>query len=109
MKQTVSYYDFVAAFANYDRIDQYTRAGLFAIFDYIEDYENESGEEQELDVVAICCEINESTWQEVAENYGYDLSDIDKEDRRQEVIDRLQDDTFFIAETSVNTLVYVAF
>jgi hypothetical protein len=59
MKETVNFSRFEDGFKKSNREDQFTRNGLRALFDYLEQYEEETGEEIELDVVAICCEYSE--------------------------------------------------
>jgi hypothetical protein len=56
MKQNVSSYQFVEAFRACGRESQFTRAALFALFDYLESYEDSCGVELELDPIGICCE-----------------------------------------------------
>ena len=71
MKQTVQEHDFLDAFRAYGREDQFMRAGLIALYDYLLDYES-SGEEIELDVIALCCDYSEyPTALEAAKEYGY--------------------------------------
>jgi hypothetical protein len=70
MKKTVNYYDFVRAFQDAGRGDQFSLTALEAIFEYIEDYEQDTGEEIELDVIAICCEWGEESPKDIAESYG---------------------------------------
>ena len=55
MKQSVNEYDFLKAFKEC-RPNNFSRAGLFALYDYLEQYEDDTGEEIELDVIALCCE-----------------------------------------------------
>ena len=59
MKTTVYYNDFNQAFRNHGRQDNFTSDGLQALFDYIEELEQDTGEEVELDVIALCCEYAE--------------------------------------------------
>jgi len=59
MIQTLNFYDFACAFADCDRSEQFTYAGLRALFDYLEQYQDDIGEVVELDVVALCCEYSE--------------------------------------------------
>ena len=59
MKQSVNFYSFVDAVESCGRSKQFTYAGKRALFDYLEDYENDMGEEIELDVIALCCEFTE--------------------------------------------------
>lgn len=56
MKQTVNFTDFTRAFHDYDRYDQFGYSALRALFDYLEDYEDNMGGELELDVIALCCD-----------------------------------------------------
>jgi len=56
MKTTVTSYQFVEAFRAAGRESQFTRAALFALFDYLESYEDDCGVELELDPIGICCD-----------------------------------------------------
>ena len=55
MKKTINYYDFRAEFRAFGREEQFTRQGLKALFDYLEELGEDCGEEIELDVIALCC------------------------------------------------------
>ena len=55
MKQSINIYDFRRAFKTYDR-DNFSYEGLKALFEYLEEYEDDTGEELELAVIALCCE-----------------------------------------------------
>ena len=59
MKKTINYYDFRTEFRAFGREEQFTRQGLKALFEYLEDYEQDCGIEIELDVIALCCEYVE--------------------------------------------------
>ena len=59
MKKTINIYDFRDAFHKAGRGNQFTYDGLTALFEYLEDYEEGTGEEIELDVIALCCEFTE--------------------------------------------------
>lgn len=59
MYQSVSSWDFKDAFKQAGRENQFSQAGLDALFTYLEYYEEETGEQIELDVIAICCEYTE--------------------------------------------------
>ena len=56
MKQSVNMYDFERAFKNFERMNNFSYDGLKALFEYLEDYEEDTGEEIELDVIALCCD-----------------------------------------------------
>lgn len=79
MKQTVTEYMFVEAFKHAGRESQFSRAALFALFEYLEEYENSTGEEIELDPIGICCEFAEySSAREAASEYGFEAEDDDE-------------------------------
>ena len=59
MKKTINYYDFRAEFREFGREEQFTRQGLKALFDYLEELAEDCGIEIELDVIALCCEFVE--------------------------------------------------
>ena len=78
MKTTVNYNDFVDAFRRFDRANQFSRAGLRALFDHIEELEESTGEEYELDVIALCVDFMEfSTAEDAAKEYGWTPEDGD--------------------------------
>ena len=108
MKTTVSRYDFERAFADADRKDQFSYEGLKALFDYLEDYEDSTGEEIELDVIALCCDYNEDTVADIARNYSIDLEGMDDEEQLEAVRDYLNENTTLVGETSTG-FVYACF
>ena len=59
MKQTVTKCDFVDAFHNMGRGDQFSYEALTALYDYYTELEEDIGEEIELDPIAICCDWSE--------------------------------------------------
>ena len=59
MKQTIDLYEFRNAFNVMGRDDSFTYEGLSALFDWLSEIEDGTGEEMELDVVGICCEFTE--------------------------------------------------
>ena len=80
--QTLDKYSFIDAFKQSSRKDQFSYEALAAIFEYMEDYSDSTGEPVELDIVAICCEWAEMTWKEIAVSYDVDLSSCDDDDKR---------------------------
>tara|TARA_Y100000310_G_scaffold301220_1_gene337487 strand:- start:995 stop:1291 length:297 start_codon:yes stop_codon:yes gene_type:complete len=59
MKQSINNYQFHRAFERMDRGEQFSYEGLNALFDYLEELEDDTGETVELDVIALCCEYAE--------------------------------------------------
>jgi len=107
--QTLSKYSFVEAFKQSSRKDQFSYEALEAIFDYLEDYSDNTGEPVELDIVAICCEWAEMTWKEIAVSYGVDLSSCEDDDERiGEIESFLCDNTQWCA-LSDGSFVFVQF
>ena len=92
------------------RPKNFSYEGLSILFDYFERYEEETGEEIELSVIAICCEYSEESWEDIAQTYDIDLSQYDDEEERiQAVIDHLQDNTQYLGITSDDSIIYLAF
>jgi len=71
MKTTVTDQDFNQAFHDHGRQDQFTRAGLRALFEYLEQYEEDTGGEWDLDVIALCCDFSEHDLEDLEREYGY--------------------------------------
>ena len=109
--QTVDFSDFVRTFEAYNRADQYSRQGLRIIFDYLEEYSDDMGEPLELDVICICCDYTESSWQDIARDYSIDLTsyaDDDYTGKLEAVLDYLNDNTQVLGETNEG-IVYQVF
>ena len=90
MKQSVNDCDFIDAFRNYfggQYKTNFSYEGLKALFEWFEEYENDTGEEMELDVIAICCDFTEY---ESLKEYNEDY------DKEYEEIDEIADDTTLI-------------
>jgi hypothetical protein len=85
MKQTVDFYDFKRSFEQC-RPDNFSRQGLGVLWDYLEQYEEDCGEELELDVVALCCDFSEDSWENIADNYRIDLEECEDEDEKEEAV-----------------------
>ena len=66
--------DFINEWEKWEqRKDNFSHNGKIALFDYLENYEEETGEKIELDIVALCCDYAEyKTALEGAQNYGYE-------------------------------------
>ena len=59
MKMTITLADFRNEFKTMGRSGQFTYDGITALFDGLTDYEEATGEEWELDIIALCCEFTE--------------------------------------------------
>ena len=82
MKQSVNEYDFIDAFRNYfggQYKTNFSYEGLKALFEWFEELENDTGEEMELDVIAICCDFSEyESLKEYNEYYDKEYKEIDE-------------------------------
>ena len=109
MKTTVSVYDFRDTFQQI-RPNNFSYEGLTILFDYFEELEEACGQEIELDVIAICRDYSEDTPQEIADNYGIDISECEDDDEiMQQVKDFLETETVMIGVTDAGTIVYATF
>jgi hypothetical protein len=110
MKQSVTFSDFVDAFRAYDRYDQFGYKALRVIFDYLEQYEQDTGEELGLDVIAICCDYTVQGHTGIAQDYSIDLSDAegDADVEEQIVLDYLNDHTMVLGQCETG-IVYQCF
>jgi predicted ArsR family transcriptional regulator len=110
MKTTITLHDFRVAFHVAGRGDQFSHSGLEVLFDYLTDYEDQTGEELELDVVALCCDFYEAHWQEIADDYRIDLTSCDDEDDKIEAVcNYLNENTVVVGESPYGVFVYGAF
>jgi len=109
MIKTITLSDFRSAFQRMDRKDQFSYEGLELIFDYIESYEQETGEQIELDVIDLCCEWSEHSAEDIAAAYDIDLGKKTGSAALMEVYEYLNDETQVAGITNKNTIVYAQF
>jgi hypothetical protein len=78
MKQSINEHQFINAFADTGRQDQFSYDGKMALYDYLVELEDDLGEETELDVIALCCEFTEyKTVEEFNDDYGEACETVD--------------------------------
>lgn len=65
MMKRIDEWEFMTAFDDYGRSDNFTRPARRALFAYLEELADDTGEDYRLDVVALCCEFCE--WRNLAE------------------------------------------
>jgi len=106
MKTTLSVHDFREAFKRANRKDQFSYDALGLIYDYLEEIDSD----YELDVIALCCELSENYYYDIAANYSIDISEcIDEVTTIETVVNYLQNKTTVIGTTESDTIVYVHF
>lgn len=98
MKQYVSRFDFQDAFLKSETYkNNFSYEGLNALFDYLEEYEEETGEEIDFDMVALACEYSEyESALDAVEQYNgavEENKDFDEEDKENASLAWLRDQT----------------
>ena len=100
MKQTINQYEFRNAFQNI-RPDNFSYEGLEILFNGLEQYEVDTGEEVELDVIALCCDYSEMDEAEIRASYGVD--------EEEDIEEFLQDNTWTLGSHETNGKTYYIF
>ena len=111
MKQTITVYDFRDAFNRMGRGEQFSYEALGAIFEYLEQYEEDCGTEIELDPIAVCCDFAEYTAEDLANEYS-DYVDDPSEATLDDWADALNEHTSVVGVVSTangDTLVFQQF
>jgi len=107
MKQSVNFSAFIDAFHAHGRYDQFGYDALQVLFEYLEQYEEDCGQELELDVIALCCEYSVDSPDDIAESYSIDLTDCeDDQDKLDTVTEWLSDNTSVCGTTPTGQIVY---
>jgi len=97
MKKTINEYEFVKSFDDYNRSENFTVEARKALFNYLQDYETETGEEMELDVIAICCDFTEYL---CLDEYVLDYDEVESIDEIEELttVIRIDEESFIIQQ-----------
>ncbi len=96
MKSSVSLSDFIQAFRDMGRDKNFSYDGLEKLFEYLKELEEETGQELELDVIAICCDYNEyENLKEFQQDYGEEYKSIEDIQEQTDVI-MIDDERFII-------------
>ena len=88
------------------RADQFSYEALGILFDYLEAYEMDTGEEIELDVVSLCCDYSEDSPENIRDQYGIDTEGMDEDEAIAEVIDTLEENCAYVGQTKTGTIIY---
>ena len=73
MKESITKSQFIDRFKEMNRENNFSYEGKKALFEYLTDLEEDTGQETELDIISICCDYNEY------ENIKEFWNDYDKE------------------------------
>jgi hypothetical protein len=96
MKTEITKSGFMDAFNNCGRGEQFSYDAKSALYDWLEELSEETGEEYSLDVIALCCEFTEyETALDCIEECGYgcDLEGIEDDEKNDVAFDYLNDHT----------------
>ena len=71
MVKNINFQEFCDEFKRMDRNNQFSYEGKKALFDYLEQYEEDTNEPIELDIIALCCNYTEfENFKELQGNYN---------------------------------------
>ena len=101
MKTTITQQNFVDAFADANRSENFSREARAMLFDYLVESEQDSGVEIELDVIAICCEFEENDAKYIRSGWGLSEGD--------DIEEFLSEKTALVGQTTEGNYVYATF
>lgn len=107
--QTLTKTAFIDAFKQSSRKDQFSYEALEAIFEALENQSIDTGIDVEFDMVEICCDWAEMSWNEVASSYDVDLSQCTDDDERIVEVESFLSDNTQYCELSDGVFVFVQF
>jgi len=95
MKENISFNTFLDRFQQI-RPDNFSYEGLQALYDYLIQFEDDTGEELELDVIAFCCDFSEyESLKEFQADYGKEYESI-RDIEEQTTVIMIDDESFII-------------
>lgn len=115
MKNTINFFEFCDGFR--DRVN-FSYEGKRILFDFLENLEQETGEEIEYDPIGFCCEFEESSLDQLTQQYdeiselcaGFDKEQTDDLEKMREAIQEfLQDNTILCGITKDGNFIYQQF
>jgi hypothetical protein len=110
MKQTINLSQFRDAFKAI-RPDNFSYEGLEILFNGLEEFEDDTGEEMELDVIAICCDFYEMKYKDIFNTYAISTESEEPTDEEIEkaVTDYLEQNTWVLGKTDTGNYVFRQF
>ena len=103
--QEVNLYQFRDAFVRAGRRESFSYEGLEHLFNYMEEY----GTNYILDVIELCCNYNESSYDQIAADFNVDLPDCEDDEEELEYVRQyLEENTAIVAEFN-GTFIYQQF
>jgi hypothetical protein len=95
--ETVNVHSFREAFKMMDRQNQFSYDGLEVLFDYLDDCE----QDVELDVIAICCDFEEVTFEDMR-----GTEDLDDDASEEDILEYLESVTTIVGTTDDSVIYY---
>ena len=108
MKQAVDRQTFQVSFMNL-RPKNFTFEGLDILFSHLEELETETGEELELDIIALCCDYAEDTPANIAADYGADIEAAKDDDDIFDIVAEFLDAKGVLIGCTESSIVYRQF
>ena len=85
-------YQLEQLFRECGRENHFSHEGFNALYDYLDEYSDEVGEDFKVDVIGLCCDFTEySGWEELYNNYSYSYNNESKTFEELEENDELDD------------------
>ena len=110
MKTSVNFSQFCDAFRDMNRNENFSYDGKRALFDFIEQMDEDTGQETELDVIALCCEYAESSLEDIINDYHIDMSEAEDGVEEAHIVEEyLRNNTLIIAKLNDGGFVYAQF
>lgn len=110
MKTSVNFSQFCDAFRDADRNENFSYDGKRALYDFLEEMADSTGEEYELDIIALCCEFAESDVEELIAYYSIDVSEAEDDENKAELVEEyLQNNTMVAGKLKDGSFVYAQF
>ena len=110
--RTYDFQDFEYDFDQYGRENYFSKETLELIFEYLQECYCDSN--FEMDVISICCEFQEMTYQDILQDYDvYTSDDMTNEELVDQVREYLHDNTSIVGEyindNGETVFIFVAF
>lgn len=115
MIKTLGLNDFIKAFEDYDREDNFSYDGLDSLFSMLESCED-SENPTELDVIALYCDYAEDDIDGIINDYNIDVSETDdteddeeRENEQADIVEEFLNNSSWCAKIGCNRFVYQQF
>lgn len=108
MKQTIGLSQFTDAFMSI-RPKNFTYEGLEVLFRGLEEFEEDTNEELELDVIELCCDYVEMHYTEILRQYDIDYDDVEDDCIDDVITGYLEQKTWVLGKTDIDTYVFRQF